>query len=219
MHLNILLRAEDERRQSQTACNGRRQLGLVAVEIFPRGVPSTRRRLLGCDKHIGAVVLDRAKGANGSTELHALLCVRGCHLGTSAGAACRLGGTERPGQAFENTARSEQAVRRRDLDPIAANDGDSPTGVHVLLGLDRKALLIGSEQRDVVAHTHRKQLCDFPTEHKAGRSVEAVICAVHELSVKTGSPDERPVGETRQKGLPCNIASLLGDQLRRQRGG
>ncbi len=74
----------------------------------PGGVPHGAGGQLGGHGHVGAVVLHRLVHGDRTTELDALLRVRGGHLGALAGDADRLGRQDHPGQVDEHAAGTGQ---------------------------------------------------------------------------------------------------------------
>ncbi len=69
VHLDHPFDHTEERRKGVARCNSCHQRGLVPVDGQPSGVPGGGRGHLGLYQHVGAVVLDRLKSADGLAEL------------------------------------------------------------------------------------------------------------------------------------------------------
>ncbi len=149
VHLDVQVRILVRRGQCQGGCD-RRGVGelITAAGAGARRVPDRRRRELGRDEHVGAVMFHRLEHANRTAELLAYLGVFGGHLGTCARHSCGLSGQHCPGEVGQHLPSAWHDLGRRSVE---RHPGAPARRVEISGHLHRHAAITAVHDRDVIA--------------------------------------------------------------------
>ena len=173
VNLDVELSVVGEAGQRQGAGDGAGQLELLAVADRPRRIPDRRRRHLGGDSHVGAVVLDRLEHADRTTELDPVPGVVTGAVDALLGPTGGLGGDDGAGQRERPPAAAPDEVRS--AAPGSSPDGPVRPGAVGSMLVGTVTLRPGAPARtidEVVADGEHEDVGQTGAEHHPGVAVD-----------------------------------------------
>jgi hypothetical protein len=218
VQLNVVLRVEylssDGVRRRDGAC----EPGAVEV-VCPRGVPGSRRGLLGVDEHVRGVVLDGLEGADGAAELLADLRVLHGHVQCGPTDSDGLGG----GQDAEDGAGASRGAAQHALlgdgDVAQCDRSDAAGGVQRRQRGHRDAVGIGVDQHDVVSGHDRQHGRIRSAQHGRALTGDHQVRADGDAARQAKRAHHTAIGESRKKLRANRIGRAAVDHHRGRHGG
>jgi hypothetical protein len=140
-----------------------------------RGLPRERRRLLGFDEHVCAVMLDGLKRSDRTAELDAQLRVFGSGISARPRASGGLRRRQGPGQPFRQ--RSGVGKERAWRYVLADHHGTAPGGIELLPFADPDAGGVGVDDGEIGADRQQQHVSETGAKNwpPSPSNVDAVV--------------------------------------------
>jgi hypothetical protein len=159
----------------------------------PRAVPCDGRRQLGCDQHVGQLVLDGLERADRTPELLTHLRVRHRHIGAGARPAC---GLRRGEGAPESSCRCGASGQHGPGRAVDRHRTEGASGVEWVPGCDGRRLRL--DDGEIFTHTYEEEIRHRRAEDPPGVTADTVTRAGR-LAAQGDSSRARAVGERREQ--------------------